>query len=207
MRSIEGFRWVSQPHALLAGGHSRRFRVYRPSGLGRAGAVPLVLFLHGGFGSGAQAEYAYGWDDAADRYGFVVAYPDGIGRSWNAGACCGPARSEGVDDVGFLRALVEQVGDAERIDPDRVYCTGISNGAMMAYRLACELPRLLAAIGPVAGTMVCPCPQPEPTSVLHIHGLEDAMVPFVGGIGRESGTASPRPSVLSVLDVWRQAGG
>lgn len=207
MRSIEGFRWISQPHALLSGGRQRKYRLYRPSGLGRAGSVPLVVFLHGGFGSGAQAEYAYGWDDAADRHGFVVAYPDGIGRSWNAGACCGPARQEGIDDVGFLRALVEQVGAAERIDPDRVFCTGISNGAMMAYRAACQLPRLFAAIGPVAGTMVCSCPGPAPTSVLHIHGLDDAMVPFAGGLTRQSLVAPHPPSVLSVLDVWRQAGG
>jgi polyhydroxybutyrate depolymerase len=207
MRSVEGFAWASEARVLPAGGRPRRYRLYRPRDLDRERPAPLVLVLHGGFGSGAQAEYAYRWDDLADRAGFVVAYPDGVGRSWNAGTCCGPARAEGVDDVAFLAALVDQLVAGEGIDESRIFAAGISNGAMMAYRLACDLPGRFAAIGPVAGTMVCRCARPAPTSVLHIHGLGDATVPFAGGTGPQSLTPLARASVLSVLDVWRRAGG
>lgn len=200
-------RWDGQRRTLTAGGLTRSYRLHRPAGLGRSGAVPLVLMLHGGFGNGAQAEAAYGWDAAADAYGFVVAYPDGIGRSWNAGVCCGPARDGGVDDVGFLWALVQAVGAAEGVDPDRVYVTGISNGAMMAYRLACDLPGSFAAIGPVAGSLMVACPQPPPTSILHVHGLEDHNVPFAGGIGRRAREPQARPSVPSIISRWREAAG
>ena len=75
------------------GGTSRTFNLYRPQGL--TGAVPLVVMLHGGFGNGAQAERAYHWDAEADNGHFLVAYPDGLNRAWNAGSCCGnPGRTE-----------------------------------------------------------------------------------------------------------------
>lgn len=206
MRSIEGFVWHSERRALTDGGRSRVYRLYRPRALSRGNRVPLVVVLHGGFGSGAQAEYAYRWNDHADTHGFVLAYPDGIGHSWNAGNCCGPAVREGVDDVGFLTALLDEVSATEGVDPHRVYAAGISNGAMMAYRLACDRPGRLAAVGAVAGTMVCECRRPAPTSVLHIHGLEDANLPFGGGLGAKAFEATARPPVLAVMDVWRQAG-
>jgi polyhydroxybutyrate depolymerase len=207
MRSIEGFTWLSERRSMTDGGRPRTYRVYRPNGLGRGGTVPLVLVLHGGLGSGAQAEYAYRWNDLADARGVVVAYPDGVGRTWNAGTCCGPAQRMGVDDVGFLEAVVREIETSERIDPARIFVTGVSNGAMMAYRLACDLPGRFAAIGPVAGTMLCDCAAPAPTSVLHIHGLDDANVPFAGGVGARAIQPQVRPTVRSVLDVWRRVGG
>ncbi|HEU5001701.1 MAG TPA: PHB depolymerase family esterase [Actinomycetota bacterium] len=206
MRSVEGFVWHSERRVLTAGGRARVYRLYRPRGLSRGNRVPLVMVLHGGFGSGAQAEYAYRWNDLADVHGFVLCYPDGLGHSWNAGTCCGPAVREGVDDVAFLAAVLEEAGATEGVDPRRVYAAGISNGAMMAYRLGCDLPGRLAAIGSVAGTMVCECRRPAPISVLAIHGLEDANLPFGGGIGAKAFEPTPRPPVLSVMDVWRQAG-
>jgi polyhydroxybutyrate depolymerase len=130
-----------------------------------------------------------------------------MGRSWNAGGCCGPARRYGIDDVGFLSALIDSTAEAEGVDEDRVYVAGISNGAMMAYRLACDLPGRLAAIGAVAGTMVCDCPAPAPTSVLHIHGLEDGNIPFAGGLATRGVERQSRPSVPDVIAVWRRAGG
>src|SRR5439155_12228136 len=90
---------------------------------------------------------------------------------------------------------------------DRVYVTGISNGAMMAYRLACQLPGRLAAIGPVAGTMTTECGPATPTSVLHIHGLADQNVPFDGGAGSKGVAKDARPSVPSVIAYWRRIDG
>ena len=85
---------------LSNGDRDRTYLLYRPASLSQQVPAPLVVVLHGGYGSGSQAERSYHWDALADRQGFVVAYPDGIGRSWNAGGiCCGPALRDNVDDV------------------------------------------------------------------------------------------------------------
>lgn len=216
MRRTAGFPLPSEARIVPAGRRVRTYRLHRPGGRPPVAPAPLVVVLHGGFGSGAQAERAYGWDALADRHGFQVAYPDGVGRSWNAGWCCGPARDQGVDDAGFIEALLDQVASEGGVDDRRIYAAGMSNGAMLAYRLACDLPGRLAAIGPVAGTMAGECPRPAPVSILHIHGLEDRNVPFAGGPGSTGSTGSrggrrvgsqPRPSVPSVIDYWRRGAG
>jgi polyhydroxybutyrate depolymerase len=188
------------------GGLERTYRVFRPATLAKSAPVPLVVMLHGGFGTGLQAEKAYHWDEAATRYGFVVLYPDGIRRAWNAGICCGAPERDNVDDVGFLSALIDQIAREQNVDRSRIYVTGISNGAMMAYRMACEAPLDIAAIGPVAGTLTVPCAQAKPTSVLAVHGLADAFVPFEGGVGKGFSRAS-RPSVPASLAHWREIDG
>lgn len=172
--------------------------VHRPEGV--AGPVPLVLVLHGGFGSALAVQQVYGWDEVADEAGFVVAYPDGAGRSWNAGDCCGAAEADDVDDVAFLEAVIDDLGAALPIDPRRVYVAGMSNGAMMTYRLACESDRV-AAIAAVAGTLVTDCPDPAPVSVLAIHGLDDDTVPFDGGPGRGA-VEVDGPAVPDILRRW-----
>lgn len=207
MRSAGRFPIPSTGCTLSFDGRVRSYRLYRPRAGTPAGPVPLVVVLHGGYGSGGQAEQAYRWDGLADRHGFLVAYPDGVGRSWNAGWCCGPAHREDVDDVGFVGALIAAVSAGDDVDPHRVYVAGMSNGAMLAYRIACEAPGLLAAIGPVGGTMVCECPAPEPVSILHIHGLEDRNAPYAGGVGPKAFDRRPRPAVPAVIDLWRRAAG
>ena len=135
-------------------GVSRTFQLYRPPGL-RDGA-PLVVMLHGGFGTGAQAERSYHWDTEADAGHFLVAYPDGLMRAWNAGSCCGEPQRTNTDDVGFITAMVGAIEQAMPIDRARVYATGMSNGAMMALRLGCQTDTF-AAIAPVAGTLLTDC--------------------------------------------------
>jgi polyhydroxybutyrate depolymerase len=195
---------VAPLQTFQSGERDRSYRVYRPPSLSWKTPVPLVVMLHGGFGASLEAESGYHWDAAADEHGFVVLYPDGFERSWNAGACCGPAMRQNVDDVAFLTALIEHVRSAGRIDPERIYVTGISNGAMMAYRLACESSLRLAAIGPVAGTLEVPCEGASPTSVLAIHGLDDRHVPFRGGMPSAGVERSPRRAVPEVVALWRK---
>jgi len=173
----------SRTGTLTFGGIARSYRLYRPADLPRRSPVPLVVVLHGGYGNGAGAEAGLHWDRAADAHGFVVLYPNGIFRAWNAGTCCGFPMRRQIDDLGFLTALIEQTTRDENVDSKRVYATGISNGAMMTYRLACESRLTLAAIGPVAGTFSVPCRHPKPTAVLAMHGLTDTRVPFDGGSG------------------------
>jgi len=164
--------------------------------------------LHGGYGNGAQAEKDYGWDTLADREHFIVAYPDGVRRSWNAGMCCGPARDHNVDDVAFIAAMVSELERTQNADAQRVYITGMSNGAMMAYRLACEAPFPIAAVGSVAGTFDMPsCANPQRTRIMEIHGLTDQHVPFDGGIGINHSQPQPFPSVEDTLAIWQRANG
>jgi polyhydroxybutyrate depolymerase len=170
-------------HTISVGGHDRIYRLYKPAGL--SASAPLVVMLHGGFGSAAQAERSYGWDGLAESSKFVVAYPDGLNRAWNVngGGCCGRPAKEGIDDVGFITAAVADLGRNVNIDASRVYAAGMSNGGMMSYTLACDTT-LFAAIGPVSGTQFDPCRSPHPASVMAIHGTADPLIPYGGGPGR-----------------------
>lgn len=190
-------------HTLSVGGFERSYRLYIPDGL--AAGAPLVVMLHGGFGSGEQAQRSYGWDAVADGEKLVTAYPDGVGRAWNAGDCCGRPARDAVDDIGFIGTMVADIAAGVSIDPARVYATGMSNGAMMTYALACRTD-LFAAIGPVAGTQVEPCSVPRPTSVLAIHGTGDRAVRYDGergvGVAEVDG-----PPVAEVNAFWRNVNG
>jgi polyhydroxybutyrate depolymerase len=195
-----GFTGGSTNHALSFGGLDRSYRLYIPDGLPTA--APLVVMLHGGFGSAEQAERAYGWDQLADSAKFVVAYPDGEGRAWNTnGGCCGRPGRENIDDVGFITAVVNDISANIGIDANRVYATGISNGGMMSYALACNTG-IFAAIGPDSATQLDACAAPHPTSVIHIHGTADRMIRYDGepgaGVARIDG-----PPVPDLNAFWR----
>jgi polyhydroxybutyrate depolymerase len=188
-------------HTISVGGHDRTYRLYKPKGL--PASAPLVVMMHGGFGSGAQAERAYGWDELAESSKFVVAFPDGLNRAWNVvgGGCCGRPAKEGIDDVGFITAAVADIERNIGIDTARIYATGMSNGAIMSYTLACQTT-LFAAIGPTAGTQLNDCTSPHPTSVMAIHGTADPLVRYGGGPG--AGVAHINgPPVPELNAFWR----
>jgi polyhydroxybutyrate depolymerase len=175
-------------------GHTRTFHLYVPRSLPRHEAVPLLVALHGGFGSGEQFEANSGFDRLADAHHFIVAYPDGTpirssgaladARVWNGGRCCGSAARQQVDDVAFVSQLIDRIERGHDIDNHRVYAAGHSNGAIMSYRLACELSDKIVAVGVQAGSLeVDTCQPSEPVSVLHIHGTADRNIPIDGGRG------------------------
>lgn len=189
-------------HSIDVDGNPRTWLTHVPAHLDRSKPVPLVVMLHGGFGSAAHTEAVYGWDAKADAEGFVVVYPDGAGRAWNAGTCCGtPARTK-VDDVGFIAQVVERTRADLNIDPRRIFAAGMSNGAMMAERLACET-KVFAAIASVAGAQMVPCTDPQPTSVLHIHGTADTNVPMDGSPGDGIGKVPSHPPIADTIAAWR----
>lgn len=196
----QGFTVGATNHGLSFGGLERSYRLYVPDGLSTP--APLVVMLHGGFGSAQQAERAYGWDELADRAKFVVAYPEGEGRAWNTnGGCCGRPGREGVDDVGFITAAVNAIAADIGIDANRIYATGISNGGMMSYALACNTAAF-AAIGPDSATQLDGCAAPHATSVMHIHGTADRLIRYDGGPGM--GVARiDGPAVPELNAFWR----
>jgi polyhydroxybutyrate depolymerase len=176
----------------------------------RSERLPLVMVLHGGGGNAANAARMSGMSAIADRENFLVVYPNGSGRlrramlTWNAGNCCGKALDDQVDDVGFLNAVIDDVAQRHRIDPRRVYVTGLSNGGMMAYRLGCETPDRFAAIAPVAGAMNVECRPSVPLSVIAFHGTADEHVPYAGGAPTTSVDRHPRVDtpVQETIAFW-----
>jgi polyhydroxybutyrate depolymerase len=188
---------------LAIAGAARTFHLFRPVTL--PDPAPLVVMLHGGFGTGTQAENNYGWDTQADSAGFLVAYPDGLDRAWNTGGgCCGQPERNNVDDVAFLSAMVAAVEHQVPVDTHRVYAAGISNGGIMAYTLACHTT-LFAAIGPDSATQLGDCADPAPVSVLHIHGTADRNIPYNGGVGSEGVAHIDGPSAPALDASWRAA--
>jgi polyhydroxybutyrate depolymerase len=198
---------------LVHDGLIRTFEVYVPPSYDPAHPMPVVLNFHGGFGSGAQQESFSKIVDVATAEGFIAVSPDGVPdptfgiRTWNGGGCCGYAVAAQSDDVGFVRALVDRLEANACIDRRRVYAQGMSNGAILSHRLACELADRIRAIGPVAGTnMTTSCSPTRPVPVRHVHGSADAFVPYDGGSGCGPGGVS-YPSVSSTMGGWRLRGG
>lgn len=186
----------SQSVTLEVAGTTRRYLLYLPGIHDRGAPLPLLVALHGG---GGHAEFMadeerYGLIGKAERAGFAVVFPNGHSRlprgrlaTWNAGGCCGNARDTGSDDVAFIRAVVADVARRTPIDRQRIFATGMSNGGMMAYRLACEAADLFRAVAAVAGTeAVADCRPVRPVPVLHIHAHDDSHVLFDGGAGPDA---------------------
>ena len=187
---------------LTSGGRTRRFHLRLPEGAPRTTPAPLVLNLHGLYQAPALQELLSDLTAKASARGWIVAYPAGLGRSWNAGVCCGRAKAEGVDDVRFLRDLVRQLGREQCIDRRRVYATGMSNGGLMSYRLACEASEVFAAVAPVAAVeAVAACAPRRPVAVLAFNGDSDFIVRYGGGF---PSSWNGLPSAPATADRWDQ---
>ncbi|MBI2195276.1 MAG: hypothetical protein HYU43_02785 [Armatimonadetes bacterium] len=189
----------------------RTYLVHVPPSYDGAKPFPAVLAFHGG-GTNAESMAQFsGLDEKADTAGFIAVYPNGSGLlprvlTWNAGNCCGYALKHQIDDVAFTRALLDDLVKAVQIDPRRIYATGMSNGAMMAYRLASELSDRIAAIAAVGGPMGTEtCNPRRPVPVIHFHGTADEFAPFHGGVGKKSLSKTHFYSVDDSIRAWVQA--
>lgn len=178
---------VSVQRTLRHDGLVRSYRLYVPTALKPARSRPLVLVFHGLGMSASGAEWMTreGFNRLADRAGFLVAYPEGVGRAWNAGAR-GPVSWlwTNTDDVGYVAALIDALAAEFQLDRRRVYATGFSNGGFLCHRLGLELPGRIAAIAPVAGTLLPATADAGPTDsampVCMIHGTADSLVQWGG---------------------------
>lgn len=178
----------AQAHTLRIGELERRYLLYVPARA--AGAPPLVIVFHGSMGTaeGMRAATGYGFDRLADRDGFVVAYPQGFGGHWNdcRKVADYDARRLGIDDAGFVEALVERLRRERHIDPSRVFVAGVSNGGHFVFRLALEHADLLAGAAVFAANLptpdnnVCARRGPPPPMML-VAGTGDPINPYEGG--------------------------
>ncbi|MBW2437552.1 MAG: esterase [Deltaproteobacteria bacterium] len=192
----------------------RQYILYQPSSrTSHLNMRPLLLVLHGGGGTnrGMLRLTNRRFNELADRDGFIVVYPQGFDKSWNDGRPdkISGAQRNGVDDVGFLRALIEDMINRYPIDAKRIFVTGISNGGLMSYQLGCSLPDIIRAIAPVTAQIpaaIAPlCRSESAVSLAVFNGTADPLVPYNGGqitvLGR------PRGAVLSTdetIRIWRR---
>jgi polyhydroxybutyrate depolymerase len=141
----------------------------------------VVLAFHGGFGTGGDMARRVGLNAVAGRQGFLAIYPDAIDKHWSDGR----STTEGIDDVGFVRAIISYLSERMPIDRERIYATGLSNGGYFTQRLACEAADLLAAAAPVISSMPVPlyrsCRPGRPVPMFMISGKDDPLVPWGGG--------------------------
>jgi polyhydroxybutyrate depolymerase len=198
----------------MMGNQARTALLHLPATLDPGRKYPLVLGLHGGLGN------AKGYIEHSqllvkgERAGFIVVCPEGtavlrIGdhRVWNSGPEYATAPGN-ADDVSFMRELIGKIRAQYPIDPKRIYVTGFSNGAQMAYRLALNMSDEIAAIAPMSGARLAGDLQPShPIPVLHIHGTADGYYPIEGGRGPYSMGRIPHVPVESVIAEWSRLNG
>jgi polyhydroxybutyrate depolymerase len=189
---------------ISAGGMDRTFDVHVPTSYDPTKATAVVLNFHGLTSNSMQEEFLAHTNEKGDEAGFIAVHPQGTGNpaSWNAGACCDPAAMSMVDDVGFVKAMLDKLETDLCVDEKRIYSTGMSNGGFMSHRLACELADRIAAVAPVAGVMgLMTCNPSRPISVMHFHGTADPLVPYQG---------SPQmgfPGVEAMFNDWAKRDG
>lgn len=190
---------------LVHDGLERSFVVHVPPGLDEVQPIPLVLAFHGLGLNASEMMRISGLSAQADASGFIVVYPNGTGQvqSWNAGHCCGEAVKNNVDDTGFVRAMVEDLAGEINIDPNRIFVTGFSNGAIFTYQVACELADLIAAVSPVSATPVLndleACNPERPVPLLHFHGTADEANAYYGSTNAIGFQFLP---VSTTIEAW-----
>lgn len=198
--------------SLVHAGLTRWYRLHVPLSYSPSTPAPLVFSFHGGGGSmdyQANDSY-YGQISKSEQAGYIAVFPNGFSKlksgklaTWNAGNCCASARDEDIDDVGFVRAIIAQLGTLLNIDRGRIFANGMSNGGMMAYRLACEMSDVFKAVAAVAGTdNTRMCSPKAPISILHIHARDDELELFEGGAGRQSSKVTSFVSVPDSIARW-----
>ena len=192
---------------IMVNGLERTYRIHIPPDLPEGSTPALLFVLHGGGGTGEGMERTLTrgvFNILADQQNFLVVYPDGVEKNWNDGRknVSDPAHQQNIDDIGYFTSLIENLSNEFSIDPHRIFATGISNGAMMSYRLAIEIPEKIAAVAPVAGALPVDLLtyylSDVPISVCILSGTNDPLVPWEGGM--VGFPRNPRGIVLSVPD-------
>ena len=201
--ATSGTRTVAFPFQ----GRTRQYVLYVPT----APDGSLVLAFHGGGQVAAQMRQISGLDALADREHFIVAYPEAVERSWADGRNETSAEKQGVDDVGFAKAVVADIARIHVIDRGRVYATGLSNGGVLTHRLACDAAETFAAIAPVIATIAArtaaSCLPSAPVGVVSVVGVADPSVRFDGGAVGDRDEGGRTHGSRATEELWRSLNG
>lgn len=198
-------------------GSNRHFIVHLPPGHSSKRRFPALIFLHGAGGTSQSAIEETGWDKKADRCQFIVAFPDGSrknpfaapslhgnSQTWDDGSKRFPA----ANDLAFINELINQLIKYCNADPKRIYVSGFSNGASMAFRVGAALSERVAAIAPVSGAYWNPASEiSRPVSMLYITGAADPLNPIQGGIpklqvGQKPLGSTSKPPLRDSINAW-----
>ena len=196
-------------HTVRTGGMERMYLSYTPAGLAAERKYPLLLVLHGGGGNAKQTMSFCGFNVLADRDKFLVVYPEGYKKGWHDGriAPAVDAYAEDVDDISFISSVINEMQSSLPVDPNRIFATGISNGAMMSLHLAHKLSEKIRAIAPVCGSIAenqAKAFRPaHPVAVLVINGTDDPLVPYDGGyVLSERSRRGRIVSTNKMMEIW-----
>jgi len=195
---------------LMIYGRNRFYKTHLPLGYNLQKQYPVVFVFHGGLGNPDLTEKQTSFSKKADEEGFIVVYPYGTGSfdkkllTWNTWDCCGYADKKNINDVDFIKAVLAEIKSKHSIDEKRIYAAGLSNGGMMCYLLACELPEYFASVAPVAATMfdTVSCNSIVEVSLIIFNSLNDQHIPYDGGIGEESLVDVEKLPVETVVSLW-----
>lgn len=186
-----------------SGDFNRTYELHVPGTVNLSRAAPLVILLHG-VPRGSGMRVLTGFDDVADASGFIVAYPRAVGLDWNVGCgdLCTSAARDGIDDVAFLRELIDEIAAAVAIDRSRVYIAGFSQGALMVHHAVCELSGRFAAFASIGASMLDEvaheCAPSQPPSALFIQGTEDPQFPWDG----QTNELTTSLAIRQTIDTW-----
>lgn len=187
-------------------GLNRKYLVYTPIGYDSSQSYPLVFVLHGRLASGEGTPRFTSMNPVADEKGVIVCYPDGYKRSWADDRNTTTASQEGVDDIAFFNAMIDQIRLDYSIDEQRIYACGMSNGGFMSISLACHLSDRIAAVGAVTGNMAPDpssyCTDTSPIGILLIGGTDDPISPYNGGVINEN-EGSEAIGFPACFEFWR----
>ena len=195
---------------LMIYGRNRFYKTHLPLGYNFQKQYPVVFVFHGGLGNPDLTEKQTGFSKKADEEEFIVVYPYGTGSfdkkllTWNTWNCCGYADKKNINDVDFINAVLKEIKEKYSVDEIRIYATGLSNGGMMCYLLACELPEHFAAVAPVAATMfdTVVCKSKSEVSFIIFNSVDDQHIPYNGGVGEKSLVDVEKLPVETVVNLW-----
>jgi len=203
---------------VMVGTLNRSYVLHIPTGYNGSKPLPLVIDFHPLGGTGSGQENSNGWKAKADSVGFIMAYPNSYNsnNSWNVGFCCQDAQKNQIDDVGFTRAMIQQIETIACVDTKRIYATGCSNGGGMTYKAACDLADIIAGAAPVdfrcvyGGSTQSPscegCKPARPISITHFDNTGDtALVPYNGGTTSFAADCPPNMSCVGMAFPSAQA--
>lgn len=188
--------------SLVCSGQKREYVLYVPRSYSRSKPAPLIISLHGAGGWPVQQMELTRWNRLADREGFIVVYPSGLGgagpRVWRVSQGPGLTR-----DVQFISQLIDKIEADYNIDPARIYVNGFSNGGGMSFVLSCKLSNRIAAVGMVGAAQTLPwswCTDRRAVPMIDFHGTRDLFAFYDGG---QSWVAPhPFPSVPVWTSSW-----